>query len=141
MGQEVVHQLQSPYYKLHSRLAFRCFLGHGNPAFSLFFLQRRRRANNLHRPIDETTWQSEKNAILTAIPNYQEQVYGITVGSEGIYRFNTNQTGGYNDTQLTGWLTDAIATWPNISVGTADTAYSYSNGSMDEAIKLAPRIL
>ena len=68
-------------------------------------------------------------------------MYGITVGSEGIYRFNTNQSGGYTDTQLTAWMADAIATFPNISVGTADTAYSYSNGSMENAIKLAPRIL
>jgi glucan 1,3-beta-glucosidase len=95
----------------------------------------------LHRPIDEATWESEKNAILNAIPSYKEQVYGITVGSEGIYRFNTNQTGGYNDIQLTGWLADAIKTWPNIPIGTADTAYSYSDGTMDNAIKLAPRIL
>jgi glucan 1,3-beta-glucosidase len=78
-----------------------------------------------------------------AIPGYEEQVYGITVGSEGLYRYyqQNDDNGGYTSTKLAGYLTEAMKTWPNISIGTADTTSSYVSGWADEVIRLVPSML
>lgn len=84
---------------------------------------------------DETSWQAEKTALQNAILGREDQVYGITVGSEGLFRSS------YSGTDLAGWMTDAKATWPNISIGTADTASSYIGGLADPVIETNSTLL
>ena len=59
---------------------------------------------------------------------YGDTVYGISVGSEGIYR------GTYSAEDLMGWISDMGQTFPNVDLGTADSWNSWANGTMDSII-------
>lgn len=78
---------------------------------------------------DDTIYNKEKAPIVSAdVEQYGDTLFGITVGSEGIYR------GTYNAGQLTAWIGDMKKTFPNTKIGTADSWSCYTNGSLDNVI-------
>ena len=79
---------------------------------------------------DDGAWQREKAALDAADPeSFGDTLYGITVGSEGIYR------GTYTEDELVGWLQETKRDYPNTLVGTADSWNLWANGSMDAVIR------
>lgn len=79
---------------------------------------------------DGGAYQAEKQAIVNAnISTYGDTLYGITVGSEGIYR------GTYTTSDLIGWLSDMASTFPGVTLGTADSWNGWANGTMDTVIQ------
>ena len=82
----------------------------------------------LTRP-DGGAYDKEKAAIDEANPtSFGDTLYGITVGSEGMYR------GTYNAEELVAWIGDMQKSYPDASIGTADSWNSWANGSMDSII-------
>lgn len=78
---------------------------------------------------DGGNYNKEKKALVDAnLDQYKETVYGITVGSEGIYR------GTYSEKDLLGWIDDMHKTFPDTLIGTADSWNGWANGSMDGII-------
>ena len=59
---------------------------------------------------------------------YTDALYGITVGSEGIYR------GTYSEQDLVGWIGQVASAFQGVQIGTADSWNSWANGSMDSVI-------
>lgn len=81
-----------------------------------------------HRP-DGGAYSKEKAAIDAANPtSCGDTLFGITVGSEGMYR------GTYDAQDLIGWISDVRKSYPNVSIGTADTWNCWANGTMDTII-------
>lgn len=82
----------------------------------------------MHRP-DGGAWEKEKAALDAADPaSFGDTVYGITVGSEGMYR------GTYDAEELVGWIQETKKDYPKVLVGTADSWNCWANGSMDSII-------
>lgn len=78
---------------------------------------------------DGGAFETEFDAIQSADPSqYGDTVYGISVGSEGIYR------GSYSQDDLLGWIGQVKNTFSGIQIGTADSWNSWANGSMDSII-------
>jgi glucan 1,3-beta-glucosidase len=78
---------------------------------------------------DGGAYQKEKAPLVSAdLAQYGDTLYGITVGSEGIYR------GTYSENDLLGWLGDMQQTFPSVTIGTADSWNGWANGSMDGII-------
>lgn len=63
------------------------------------------------------------------LQQYGDTLYGITVGSEGLYR------GTYQVSDLLGWLADSKSKFGFTKIGTADSWNCWYNGSMDAIIK------
>lgn len=79
---------------------------------------------------DGGVYEKEKKPIVDAqVDQYGDTLFGITVGSEGMYR------GTYNAESLIGWIQDMKKTFPNTKIGTADSWNCWNNGSMDGIIK------
>ncbi|ETN36586.1 uncharacterized protein HMPREF1541_08864 [Cyphellophora europaea CBS 101466] len=78
---------------------------------------------------DGGAYSREKKALVDAdLEQYGDTVYGVTVGSEGIYR------GTYSEKDLLGWIDDMHKTFPDTLIGTADSWNGWANGSMDGII-------
>lgn len=78
---------------------------------------------------DGGAYALEKAPLVAAnLDQYGDTVYGITVGSEGIYR------GTYTISDLTGWISDMQTTFPSTTIGTADSWNGWANGTMDSVI-------
>lgn len=78
---------------------------------------------------DGGAYTKEKAAVDAANPTqYGDTLYGITIGSEGMYR------GTYNGDELLGWISDMQKDYPNTQLGTADSWNCWYNGSMDSII-------
>lgn len=79
---------------------------------------------------DGGVYEKEKAPIVAAnVEQYGDTLFGITVGSEGMYR------GTYDAQSLIGWIQDMKKTFPNTKIGTADSWNCWNNGSMDGIIK------
>ena len=79
---------------------------------------------------DNGAYQAEKTAIVNAnVGQYGDTLYGITVGSEGIYR------GTYSTNDLVGWISDMSSTFSGVTIGTADSWNGWANGTMDSVIQ------
>lgn len=79
---------------------------------------------------DGGSYDKEKKPIVDAnVEQYGDTLFGITVGSEGMYR------GTYTAKELSGWLTDMKQTFSKTKIGTADSWNCWNNGSMDGIIK------
>lgn len=79
---------------------------------------------------DGGVYEKEKAPIVSAnVEQYGDTLFGITVGSEGMYR------GTYDAQSLIGWIQDMKKTFPNTKIGTADSWNCWNNGSMDGIIK------
>ena len=86
-------------------------------------------ADKWTRP-DGGAYDAELKALVDAnIEQYGDTVFGVTVGSEGIYR------GTYSEEDLLGWLSDVGKSFPNTLIGTADSWNGWANGTMDNIIK------
>jgi len=78
---------------------------------------------------DGGVYQKEKDPIVDAdIEKYGDTLFGITVGSEGMYR------GTYDADSLLEWISDMKDTFPFAKIGTADSWNCWNNGSMDSII-------
>jgi glucan 1,3-beta-glucosidase len=78
---------------------------------------------------DGGAYGKEKAAIDAAdVTQYGDTLYGITIGSEGLYR------GTYHADDLLGWIADMQNSYPNTKLGTADSWNCWNNGSMDSII-------
>jgi len=78
---------------------------------------------------DGGSYEKEKAPITDAnVQKYGDTLYGITVGSEGMYR------GTYQASDLVGWISDMKSSFPGVTIGTADSWNSWQNGSMDSII-------
>lgn len=79
---------------------------------------------------DGGVYQKEKGFIEDAnVEQYGDTLFGITVGSEGMYR------GTYHADDLIGWIGDMKKSFPNTKIGTADSWNCWTNGTMDGIIK------
>lgn len=79
---------------------------------------------------DGGVYDKEKAPIVAAnVEQYGDTLFGISVGSEGMYR------GTYDAQSLIGWIQDMKKSFPNTKIGTADSWSGWSNGSMDGIIK------
>lgn len=79
---------------------------------------------------DGGAYEKEKAPIEDAdIEKYGDTVFGISVGSEGMYR------GTYDAESLIGWIQDMKETFPNTKIGTADSWNCWNNGTMDGIIQ------
>ncbi|RMD43246.1 hypothetical protein DV735_g1884, partial [Chaetothyriales sp. CBS 134920] len=78
---------------------------------------------------DGGAYEKEKASLVAAkVADYGSTLYGITIGSEGMYR------GTYSEDDLLGWISDMQSTFPDVSLGTADSWTSWADGSMDKVI-------
>ena len=69
------------------------------------------------------------------LEKYGDTVYGVTVGSEGIYR------GTYSESDLLDWIDDMRSSFPNTLIGTADSWNGWANGSMDGIINSGIKLI
>jgi len=80
-------------------------------------------------PDVEESFQADKAAIVKYAPQYAEQVYAITVGSESLYR------GNFTGKDLMAKIQDVkTATGGKFKVGTADSWNKYQDGTADPLI-------
>jgi len=85
---------------------------------------------------DGGAYEKEKQPIVDADPTqYGDTLYGITVGSEGIYR------GTYSTDDLLGWISDMQSTFPSATIGTADSWNGWANGTMDNVIQSGIKLM
>ncbi|QIX02470.1 hypothetical protein AMS68_007987 [Peltaster fructicola] len=76
-------------------------------------------------PDVDSSYQADKKAVTTYVPQYQDQVYAITVGSEALYR------GSLTAQQLLDKINDIKSALPNTKVGTVDSWNLWNNGTGD----------
>jgi len=84
---------------------------------------------NSSRPDVDPSFNADKLAISTYAPQYADQVYAITVGSETLYR------GNFTGEQLLSRIRDIKSVMPNTKVGTADSWNKYADGTADAVIR------
>ena len=63
------------------------------------------------------------------MPEYPDQVYAITVGSEALYR------GNFTGSELLEKIDEVKELFPDIKVGTADSWNKYADGTADDIIR------
>jgi glucan 1,3-beta-glucosidase len=84
----------------------------------------------LNRPDTDESYAADKAAVVQYAPQYQDQVYAITVGSETLYR------GNFTGAQLLEKIQDTkSAVGSGFKVGTADSWNKYQDGTADPLIK------
>jgi len=77
--------------------------------------------------VDES-FNADKKALATYVPQYKDQVYAVTVGSETLYR------GNFTGEQLLSKINDVKALLPGTKVGTADSWNKFADGTADAVI-------
>ncbi|KAH0255788.1 putative glucan 1,3-beta-glucosidase, partial [Aureobasidium melanogenum] len=81
-------------------------------------------------PDVDSSLQADKQALQTYVPQYRNQVYGVTVGSETLYRKT------FDGPQLLEKINDVKSVLPQgIKVGTADSWNKFADGTADAVIK------
>ncbi|KAH0366805.1 putative glucan 1,3-beta-glucosidase, partial [Aureobasidium melanogenum] len=81
-------------------------------------------------PDVDSSLQADKQALQTYVPQYRNQVYGVTVGSETLYRKT------FDGPQLLAKINDVKSVLPQgVKVGTADSWNKYADGTADAVIK------
>lgn len=81
-------------------------------------------------PDTEESLNLDKTALSTYVPQYTDQVYAVTVGSETLYR------GNFTGPELLTKINDVKAILPDgVKVGTADSWNKYADGTADAVIK------
>ncbi|POS84401.1 hypothetical protein EPUL_004414, partial [Erysiphe pulchra] len=81
-------------------------------------------------PDTDDSFQKDKSAVLTYAPQYPDQVYAITVGSESLYR------GNFTGEQLLSKILDVKnSLGGKFKVGTADSWNKFQDGTADPVIK------
>jgi glucan 1,3-beta-glucosidase len=86
--------------------------------------------SNACRPDTDESFEADKAAIVKYAPQYVDQVYAITVGSETMYR------GNFTGETLLEKINDVkTATGGKFKMGTADSWNKYQDGTADPLIK------
>lgn len=81
-------------------------------------------------PDVDSSLQADKQALQIYVPQYLDQVYGVTVGSETLYRKT------FTGPQLLEKINDVRSVLPRgIKVGTADSWNKFADGTADAVIK------
>jgi glucan 1,3-beta-glucosidase len=75
------------------------------------------------------SYTNDTNAIKQYAPQYKDQVYAITVGSETMYR------GNFTGDELLQKIQEVKAAVPGFKVGTADSWNKFQDGTADPLIK------
>lgn len=74
--------------------------------------------------------KADKDALQQYVPQYQDQVYAVTVGSETLYR------GNFTGPELLEKINEVKSVLPKgIKVGTADSWNKYADGTADAVIQ------
>jgi glucan 1,3-beta-glucosidase len=81
-----------------------------------------------NRPDTDESYAMDKSAVVTYAPQFPDQVYAITVGSETLYR------GNFTGEQLLAKIKDVKSALPQFKVGTADSWNKYQDGTADAVI-------
>lgn len=82
----------------------------------------------MSRPDTDESFAADKAAVVEYAPQYEKQVYAITVGSETLYR------GNFTGDQLLAKIQDVKQAVPQFKVGTADSWNKYQDGTADPLI-------
>jgi len=80
-------------------------------------------------PDTEESLEADTAALQTYVPEYQDQVYAVTVGSETLYR------GNFTGAELLSKINGVKAVLPDgVKIGTADSWNKYADGTADAVI-------
>lgn len=85
--------------------------------------------DKIHRPDTKESFDADKEALRASVPDSEETIYAITVGSETLYR------GNFTGEQLLGKINEVQEMFPNILIGTADSWNKYADGTADPIIR------
>ena len=85
--------------------------------------------------LTDESYQQDFAALKASVPGYEETVYGITVGSEGLYR------GDYDGQTISTLIKQTKSAFPSISVGTADSWNKWTDGTGDVVIQNNPDLM
>ena len=77
----------------------------------------------------DSSFETDKGALTQYVPQYKDQVYAVTVGSEALYRKSLDAT------QLLEKINDIKDALPGTKVGTADSWNKFADGTADALIK------
>jgi glucan 1,3-beta-glucosidase len=81
-------------------------------------------------PDTDQSLQADKGALQIYVPQYPDQVYGVTVGSETLYR------GNFTGPELLEKINDVKSVLPKgVKIGTADSWNKFADGTADAVIK------
>ncbi|KAI4720309.1 putative glucan 1,3-beta-glucosidase [Aureobasidium sp. EXF-10727] len=81
-------------------------------------------------PDVDQSLQADKQALQTYVPQYRDQVYGVTIGSETLYRKT------FTGLQLLEKINDVRSVLPQgVKVGTADSWNKFADGTADAVIR------
>ncbi|KAI9673550.1 MAG: hypothetical protein M1829_004057 [Trizodia sp. TS-e1964] len=86
-------------------------------------------------PDTDESFKADTDALKQYVPQYTDQVYAITVGSESLYR------GNFTGDQLAGKVSSVKQLFPNIKVGTADSWNKYADGTANAVVKASDIVL
>lgn len=86
-------------------------------------------------PDTDSSYALDRAAIANYAPQYADQVYAITVGSETLYRKN------FTGAQLVSKMREIKSQFSQFKVGTADSWNKYADGTADPVIQSNPDIL
>jgi glucan 1,3-beta-glucosidase len=81
------------------------------------------------RPDAAVSYANDTDAIAQYAPQYKDQVYAITVGSETLYR------GTFTGPSLMAKINDVKSQIKGFKIGTADSWNKYADGTADAVIK------
>jgi glucan 1,3-beta-glucosidase len=87
-------------------------------------------------PDTDQTYNADLAAIQQSAPNYPDQVYAVTVGSETLYRGNFT-----GPTLLAKMQAVKTALGNKFRIGTADSWNKYADGTADAVIQGKPDLL
>lgn len=82
-----------------------------------------------YRPDTDSSYAADKAAVVEYAPQYKDQVYAITVGSETLYRGNFT-----GETLLEKIQDTKSAVGSDFKVGTADSWNKFMDGTADALI-------
>jgi glucan 1,3-beta-glucosidase len=86
-------------------------------------------------PDTEESFAADKEALTTYVPQYKDQVYAVSVGSESLYR------GNFTGEELLEKINDVGKALPGTLIGTADSWNKYADGTADALIKGGVKLL
>jgi len=86
-------------------------------------------------PDTDASFNNDTAALQASVPGYEDAIFGITVGSEALYR------GSLTATQLLSKIQEVKSMFPNITIGTADSWNKYADGTADPLIRGGVKLL
>ena len=89
----------------------------------------------LARPDTEESYNTDVAALNASVPGNEDVVFGITVGSETLYR------GNFTGEQLLSIIQGVQSIFPNVLIGTADSWNKYADGTADALITGGVKLL